>query len=795
MLQDLWFGARAFLRNPLLTVVAVLTLGLGVGGASAVFSVVEAVLLRPLPFRDPDRLVRIWELTREGSRFSFSEPNFLDLRAESRALEHVAAYADPIAGVVLAEGGEPQRLGITPASASLMDVLGIAPAHGRMFSAAEDRPGAPERLLVLSDRTWRERFGAASGLIGATVRLDGMPAIVTGIMPPGFDFPGKSDAWTPLRASALSERDNKALAVVGRVAAGVTMAQAQEDLRQFGRRLSDAHQGSNGGWSMDAALFSDWIVGPRYREAIWILFGAVGVLLLLACANVANLLLASGSSRGAEMQLRSALGASRLRLIRQLLTEASLLALLGTIVGILAASWSLDIVRALGGDRVPRLDGLKVHAPVLLFAAVAGTASCLMFGLLPALQGSRVDLRSAGHAFRYASGSRRLRNSLVVIEVALALLLLVSAGLLGSSFTRLMHVDPGFETEGALAVPIELSAERHSPEQRAALVAQLIERAQALPGVEAAGATSTNPFRQFGFSNSVRPADRAAEAPAGGMVRTGWRSVTPGFFEAMKIPVISGRTFDRRDRQDGERAVVLSERLARQLWPDGTAVGKRIYWGGNDGPTRTVIGVVGDIQDVQLEAEARPMLYVAHQQVEMPGMTMIVRTPGSAAALAAPLRDLVRQIDPTLPAPTVQDIESGRAVSVAGPRFNLWLLGTFAAIAVVLAATGVYGMLAFTVVQRRREIAVRLALGADPTDIRRLVLRSGLRLAIAGVAAGAGLALAVTRVLSSMLFGVEPTDPLTFAAAALTLLAIAALACYLPARHASHLEPGLVLRD
>ena len=796
MLQDFRFGLRALRRSPLITAVAVVTLGLGIGGASAVFSVVEAVLLRPLPFRDPDRLVRVWELTREGGRFSFSEPNYLDLRAQSCTLGQIAAYGDVAASAVVREGGEPERIGVTPVSASLTQVLGVQPAHGRMFTEAEDRPGTTERPIVLSDRIWRQRFGADPALVGATVRLDGMPSVVTGIMPPGFDFPGRSEAWIPLRANPRSERDNKALAVIGRLRAGVTMAQLLDDLRRFARQLSDTYADANGGWSADAATFSDWIVAAPHRDAIWILFGAVGVLLLLACANVANLLLAYGTARRAEMQVRSALGASRVRLVRQLLTEAALLAALGTLAGILAASWSLDILRTLGADRVPRLDGLRIHAPILLFASLAGAASCLIFGLLPALHASRVDLRTTvENGLRYTARSTRLRHTLVVVEVALALLLLVAAGLLASSFARLMRVDPGFQTKGVLAVPIELPYARYSPDRAAAFYAELLERTRTLPGVLSAAATSTNPFRQFGFSNSVTAEDRAAEAPSSGMVRSGWRTVTPGFFETMRIRLMSGRSFDGRDRQGAERVVVVSERLAQQLWPGEPAVGKRIYWGGNSGPTRTVIGVVADIRDVQLESEPRPILYLPHQQLELPSMTILVRTTAAAASAGAAVRDIVRVLDGSLPPPSIDEVESGRTQAVAGPRFNLWLLGAFAAIAVALAATGVYAMLAFSVAQRRREIAVRLALGADPPGIRRLVLRNGLGLAVAGVVAGTVAALAATRVLSSLLFGVGPTDPLTFTAAALALLGVATLACYLPARHASRLDPIVILRN
>lgn len=796
MLQDLRYALRNLRRQPLVAAFAVVTLGLGIGGASAVFSVVEAVVLRPLPFREPDRLVRIWELTRDGDRFSFSEPNYLDLRAESRAVRRLAAYTDLGASAVLADGGEPQRIAAVPVSASLLDVLGVRPQVGRMFSDDEDRPGMAERRIVLSDGVWRRRFGADAGIVGRLVTLDGAPYVVTGVMPPRFDFPGRADAWIPLAADPRSDRGDKDLAVIGRLASGATLAQLGGELREIARRMSDAHPESNAGWSAQAAPFSEWIVAPKFRDAVWVLFGAVGLLLLLACANVANLLVAQAASRRGEMRVRAALGAARGRLVRQLFTESALLAVLGTGAGVLIAVWSVDAVHALGDGRVPRLDELRIDWTVLAFACLAGTVSCLVFGLAPALHTARVDLRSAmDEGPRHTAGSQRLRHALVVVEVALALLLLVSAGLMANSFMRLMSVNVGFDPDSTIAMPIELPPARYPEDRIAGFYGELLDRVRAVPGVTAAGATSTNPFRQFGFSNSVTPEERAADAPPSGLVQAGWRSVTPGFVEAMGIPVRSGRTFRSADRAGGERVVVMSEGLARRLWPGESAIGKRIYWGGTSGRTRTVVGVTGDIRDVQLDAEPPPMLFVPHAQVDVPGMTLVVRTPPGITGVVAAIREILRELDAALPAPAVYEIGVSRAEVAAGPRFNLSLLGAFALIAVVLAATGVYAMLAFTVSERRREIAVRLALGASGPRIARLVLRSGLGLAVVGVVAGSAAAFGVTRVLSSLLYGVEPTDPLTFAAAVASLLSVAALACYLPARQASRLDPMGILRE
>ena len=796
MLQDVRYALRTLRRQPLTAIVAVFALALGIGGTTTVFSAVQAVILRPLPFPEAGRLVRVWELTREGKRFSFSEPNYLDLRARSRVLQSVAAYREISASAALADGSDPERIMAAQVSASLPAVLGVRPSIGRMFTEADDRPGSAERQVVLADGLWRRRFGADPGVVGRGISVDGQAYVVAAVLPAGFDFPEGAEAWIPLGANPLSERDNKDLAVVGRLAPGATSSQLGGDLREIARQLSDEYPVSNAGWGAAAASFRDWLVAPRFRDAVWVLFGAVSLLLLLACANVANLLVARAAARRMEMHVRIALGASRGRLVRQLLTESALLAALGTGIGVLLAFWSVDVVRALGSGRVPRIDGLQIDGVVLAFTCLAGAASCFVFGLAPALYTARLNPGSSlDEGVRYTAGGRRLRELLVVLEVALALVLLVSAGLMGNSLVRLMRVDAGFDAEHSIAMPIDLPPGRYVEGRAAAFYDELLTRVRTVPGVTAAGATSTNPFRQFGFSNSVTPEERAAEAPPSGLVQAGWRSVTPGYFETLRIPVLSGRTFTAADREGAERVVVVSASLARQLWPGQPVLGRRIFWGGTTGRPRTVVGVTGDIRDVRLDVEPTPMLFLPHPQVDLPSMTVVLRTETGAAAVVPVLRDILRGMDPALPAPSVYEIAASRSEGASGYRFNLWLLGAFAAIGLVLAVTGVYAMLAHTVSERRREIAVRLALGASGSRIVRLVLQSGLWLSLAGIVLGAAAAAAATRVLSRLLYGVAPTDPLTFAAAALALLAAAALACYLPARQAARVDPVSILRD
>jgi predicted permease len=794
MIDDARFALRNLRRKPLIALVAALTLGIGIGGASAVFSVVDRVVLRSLPFYEPDRLVRIWELTREGDRFSVSDRSYLELAATSRTLRPLAAYKDAETRGVLAEGNVPQPVKVVPASASLADVLGVPPQLGRMFAAGEDRPGASTRAIVLSDRLWRSRFASSPDIVGRLVTLDGSSHVVVGVLAPGFDFPQGTDAWVPLAADASADRGDKALAVIGRLAPGATLEQSRSELREAARRWSESNPESNSGWSAEVVPFSEWMISPRFRDAVWMLFGAVTLLLLLACANVANLLLAQAASRQGEMRVRAALGAPRRRLVRQLFTESAMLAVLGTAAGVLIAVWSIDAIRVLGGGVLPSLDSVRVDGTVLLFACAAGILSCVTFGVAPAVQTTRVDLRAGLEAgSRYTARSRGLRDTLVVVEVALALLLLIGAGLLANSFVRLMSIDPGFDAAAVLAMPIEHRSARYPDERVADFYRDVLDRVASVPGVSAAGATTTNPFRQHGFSNSVTPVERAAAAPPSGLVQAGWRSVTPGFFPAMGIPVIAGRTFEDSDRAGTERVVVVTDSLARRLWPGESPIGRRIYWGGTSGSTRTVIGVSGDIRDVQLDADPPPILFVPHAQVDVPLLTVLIRTAAPVEQIAPAIRERLREIDAALPAPPIYPLTESRNEATMTSRLTLALLATFATIAFVLATTGVYAMLAFTVSERRREMAVRVALGASGSQVAGLVVRNGVGLALAGAMLGIGGALAATRWVSYQLYDIAATDPATFAAATTALLGAAAVASYLPARHASAVDAAAVL--
>ena len=795
MLQDLRHAFRTLRRRPLVALVAVFTLAMGLGAATAVFSIVDAVVLRPLPFHDPDRLVRIHGLTPQGDPFPLSDADYLDIRDDLAGFSSVAAWRELATSRVLTTEAGPVRIDAVRMSASMPDALGVQPTIGQFFSTDDDaHPGASR--IVLGHAAWQRYFAGDPGVVGRPVLLDDETFVVTGVMPAGFDFPAAADAWVPLAADPTRSRDDKELAVIARLTPGVDLARARADLRVLLDRLGQQHPEIYAGWSADAMRFDTWLVAPRLKDAVWMLFGAVGLLLLLVCVNIANILLAQATTRLGELRIRAALGASRQRLARQLFAESALLAVLGTAAGVLLAFWLVDAVRLLGGDRIPRLEGVEVHGGVLLFASIVGLVACVAFGTAPALRGARAAVRQGmDDGLRYTSGNRRARQVLVGAELALAVLLLVGATLLATSFARLMAVDDGFDAEGAVAMPIELPASRYGEDRVAAFYATLLEQVRATPGVSRAGATSTDPFRQFGFSNNVTPEDRADEAPPNGLVQAGWRSVTPGLFEALRVPLVAGRTFGPEDRLETERVVLVSRSLASRLWPGQDAIGRRLFWGGTTGRTRTVVGVVGDVRDVRLDADPPPMLYVPHTQVDLPAMTVIARTSLPASALAPALREAVRRLDPGLPPPEVHEVSGSRTDAAASERFNLLVVAAFATLALILAVTGVYGALAFTVAERRREIAVRLALGATPSGVVRLILATGIGAAAMGIAVGLAGAVVGVRLLESLLYGIAPRDPLSFAAAGTVLLVTAGAACYIPARRAAAVDPAVVLRD
>jgi predicted permease len=794
LLQDLRFALRSLRRSPGFTAVAVLTLAVGIGAATAVFSVVDASMLRPLPFPAPDRLVHVRETTPEGADFTVSAPNYLRFRESNRSFQEMAAYRS--AALNLTGAGDPVRLEAAAVTHTLFPLLGATPVLGRGFTADEDRPGGDTDVVVLSHALWETRFGADPAVVGRRIALDGRPRTVVGVMPAGVELP-RAELWTPLVPDAHADVDDHWLDVVGRLRPGVTPEQAHADLAAVSRRIGTENP-SVAGWGVRVETFSDWLVGPRFRRTMLVMLGAVGLLLALACANLANLLLARASNRQTEMGVRAALGAARGRIVRQLLTESALLGLLASAAGVVGAAWAVRALQALRPAGIPQLDQVSVDVRVLAFALGLGMLTCLGFGLAPALRTTRSELteplRGGGRAGT-RRGEGRLRDALVVSQIALAMVLLTSAGLLIRSLVQLQRVDPGFRPADVLAVSLQLPDAGYAESWRkVAFFREATRRIERLPGVVSAGATAVDPFSGFGLVNNVTPAERAAETGPGGYLQAGWRIATPGFFRTAGIPLLRGRVFAADEPQDGPRLVVVTESLARRLWPGGEPIGKGLYWGGTDGTPLTVVGVVGDYRDVDLAAGSPPLIFLPYDQLPWPAMTLLVRTRPDAASVAGEVRRQIRSIDPNLPIPEIRPLRRNLARAVAEPRFRASLLGLFSAAALVIAASGIYGVMSFTVARRTREIGVRLALGARPGAARRLLLRHGARLALTGIALGAFGAWTLSRFLESLLYETAATDALTFASTATLLGSIALLAVLIPARRATRVDPMVALR-
>lgn len=788
--QDLGYALRQMAKAPLFTLIAILTLALGIGATTAIFSVADAVVLRPLPFSEPDRLMRLWETNPQTDSFSSSDPNFLDWRQANRSFTDMAAirYSTPS----LIGDGEPVRLTAAAVTASLFPVLGARPAIGRTFLPEEDRPGGNTQVVVLSHRLWQSRFGADPGILGKSLRLEGQSYRVIGVMPAGFAFPDWAELWIPLAPDASAERDDKWLDVIARLKPGVTVEQARADLGSIARRLEERYPDSNRTWGVRIVPFQEWLVGPQVTQTMLVLLGAVGLLLLMACVNVSNLLLARATLRGREMGVRSALGAGRARLIRQLLTESVLLAACGALAGLGVAHGAVRLLRAFGPAGVPRLDEVSLDGRVLAFTLVTALVTGLLFGLVPALQASRTDLYALlqqGGRAAIAAG-RRLRDALVVGELAMAMMLLIGAGLMIGSFLRLQRADTGFDVDGVLTVQVELPAAEYPDERRHLFFSEALARISSLPGVRAAGATNTAPFGNFQPNINFVVEGREMRGPED-FQSADWRSVTPGFFRALGIPLRRGRLLTEADRAGAQDVVVITQTMADRLWPGEDPIGRRIQWGGQDGGALTIVGVVGDIRDLDIAEDARQVLILPYQQIPWPQMTLVIKTAGPQAGLAAAIRREIRAVDGDLPIPEVQPLRQSLSNAVAAPRFRMLLFGIFAAVALVLATVGVYGVMMFAVAQRTREIGVRLALGARPWSVVGLVLRRGLLLTLLGVGLGWAGAFGLTRFLASLLYGTAPTDATTFAAVALLLAGVATAAGYVPARKAAAIDPRL----
>jgi len=798
--QDLHFAVRQMRRAPLVTTLIVLMLALGIGANTAVFSVVNAVLLEPLPYPEPDRLVRLYEKTPQGDRFSVSAPNFLDFRQNNRTLAGLAAVSFPARQFTAPADAGPVSFRGAQCTASLFEVLGLQPLLGRTFLPGEDRLGARARVMVISDRLWKSRFASDPGIVGRVLDLNDASWTVVGVVHVELRLLQGLDAWVPFSPDPDFPRADHRLEVMGRLARGVSLGQARADLARVAAQLGRTYPDSNRGWSVELLSFPEWLVSPHVRRMTLAPMFAVGLMLLLACANVSNLMIARATSRSREVGMRAALGAGRARIIRQLLTESIAMAMLGTAAGLALANLALPLMQHLYPEALPRFEQAALDGRVLLFTIAVCLAVGVVSGLAPAWQITRGDLSTLLKPGFSAPGGEghRLRDGLVIAEVALAMVLLVGAGLLTRSFRRLSSVDTGFDARHVVAAPLTLAEERYA--QLAPATARfyraILERIEAVPGVEAAGATIVNPLRGPQPANQVGPQhsrDRSEFLPIQ------WRTVTPSYFRALRIPVLEGRTFDETDRLPSgsaprEGVAVISVDLARRLWGEEDPVGRRLQWSQPGGLVLRVIGVVGDVNDVAIGPEAAPTLYFSHEQVAWPQMTLLVRSRLDPELLAPALRRAVAEVDPSVPVPSVFPLEGSVAQVLSGPRLNFQLSGAFALLSLVMASLGRYGVMSYSVSRRSREMGVRMALGARPGGLVALVLGHGTRLIALGMDVGIAGASALARLLGSLLFETRPMDVATFLAMAVVLSAVGLVSCCFPALRAASIDPVHALR-
>jgi putative ABC transport system permease protein len=801
LIQDIRYGLRMLARNPGFTAVAVLALALGIGANTAIFSVVNAVLLRPLPYPDSDRLVTFWNSNESGGfagPITICEPDYPEWRDQNRVFDGIAGFRWETGN--LTGAGEPARLIGSAVTSSFFPLLGVRPALGRAFSSEEEQSGH-EGVVLISHSLWQAHFGSDPSVVGKPITLDDRILTVAGVMPEGFAFPNQTDYWTP--AVLASDCHNTTMRVMARLGPGVKIGRARDDVAVIAQRLRQEHPDRDPGWTWSVVRLQDEM-SSNLRPSLFLLLGAVGLVLLIACANVANLLLARASARHREIAIRSALGASRARVVRQMLTESLLLALVGGGLGLVAATWSRDSLVSLmphnlaGPGLINRIAAVRLDGWVLGFTLIVSLVTGLVFGLAPAFEASKSGVSEAlkeGARSSSGFGRGRLRSALVVGEVALALLLLVGAGLLIRSFARLTSVDPGFKAVHLLSMNVELPGSRYqTAAQMIAFERQALERLQALPGVEHAGAVFGLPFGGMLISGDIsvegQPAARAGASKL---------AVSDDYFQTMGMPLVTGRFFSDHDTETSPHVLIVSQSVAHRLWPHEDPIGRHLDPSGN---TRdkwyTVVGVVGDVKQRSLDETRNPVIYTPYAQSPIPFMmrdiTFVVRTAPDPAALIAPARRAIDAVDPNLPVFDAATMSQLVSETVDEPRFNTVVLSAFAALALLLAVVGIYGVMSYATAQRTHEIGIRMALGAEREDVLKLVVGQGIRLTLAGVGIGLTGAFALTRLLAKFLYGVGPLDPATFAGAAVLITAVALLATYIPARRATKVDPMVALR-
>ena len=810
LLQDIRFGMRMLLKSPSVSIVATIALALGIGANTAIFSVVNAVLLRPLPFPDSDALVAIFETdTQRGlQRGSHSYPNFLDLRAQNTVFQHVASYRS--GDFIMTGRGDPARLQGAVVAADLFPLLGVSPILGRYFVADEDKPSETGRVVILSHGLFQRRFGGDPSILNQSITLDGVSFTVIGVMPATFEFPIQNEPvelWTTIAGDAsgkepvTAQRGAHFLRVIGRLKSGVSQEQAQAELTAIAARLEQQYPDTNTRRSLRLESALTALVGD-IRPALLILLGAVACVLLIACANVANLLLARATSRHKEMAIRSALGAGRGRVIRQLLTESVLLSLVGGAVGLLLAVWWSDLLVALGKDDIPRAVHVGMDWRVLGFTLGVSLLTGLIFGLAPAFHSSKTELvetlKEGGRGTSEGGRRNRVRNVLVVVELAMAVILLVGAGLLIQSLWRLQKVNSGLQPENVLTFNIGLPDVKYNSEKQGQFFIDLKQRLESTPGVQSASVILPLPLSgdRFVISFEIEgrplpPKDHPnAEFFANGV----------GYFKTMGIPIIKGRDFDERDKHGSTPVIIISEAFVRQHFPNEDPIGKRIKPGistyeDEDSTMREVIGVVGDVRNRGLDTDPRPAYYMPQTQLPFSQMIVVVKTLGEPRSLVSAVTKQVAAMDQDVPLFAVKSMEEYLSASVAAPRFSTTLLSIFAAVALVLTVVGLYGVMSYSVAQRTNEIGIRLALGAQSRDVLLMIVKQGSTLILLGLVIGLGGAYVLTRLIASFLFGVTAKDPFTFAAVAVLLAIVGLLACYVPALRATKVDPIDALRS
>jgi predicted permease len=814
-MRDIRFAFRTLSRAPFFTVIALLTLALGIGATTAIFTVVDGVLLRPLPYPEPQRLVQLWEVGTKGGRSNFSDPDFEDIQAQTRSFTSMAKVSDW--GIVSVVGGnEPVRAHVSVVSKDFFRTMGVQPLHGRFFLPDEQREGGTPAVVV-STGFWRSVLGGAPIGSGVTLTFDGMVFTVVGVAPPELDYPAGAALWTPAELVGRNpHRTAHNWPVLARLAPHTTLEQARADADNIGRRIRAQYGEETDMVGVALMPLREQMVG-QMKPALLILLGASGVLLLIACANVVNLMMARMAARDGEYALRVALGASRTRLVQQFVAESLVLAIGGGVIGVLLAGVGVRALLAFQSGNIPRVAGVHLSWTVLAFSLGVSVAAALAMGLLTAMRAGRGDLRAAlAESQRTQAGAgatMRLRGALVIAQMAATIVLLVGAGLLGRSFIKLLEVNPGFRTSDALVLDVSLpSASGHDSVWATRTVSfydRLIERLRAIPGVREVGGVTVLPLGDDNGGNGTfiimnGPDEQITGDNFGELARDRSRSgnayfrvASAGYFRAMGVPLVQGRLFDERDTRESPHVAVISESLAKKRWPNEDPIGKVIQFGNMDGDLHpfTIVGVVGDVREAGLASEPLPTFYADYRQRPWVanGFNLVMQGNVENASVIAAARRAVSELRPDVP-PRFRTIETVVSTSVADRRFTLLLIGVFGASALLLATLGVYGVISYLVTQRRQEIGVRIALGAQSADVMKLVLRQGALLAGIGIVAGGAAALALTRLIRGMLFGVSTTDPLAFFAVILSMLVVALLASFVPARRAAGIAPMSILR-